>query len=212
MTNNHPLSLPVAIVVEGESAVASVPQLLRDSGVRMIQPVKFDGQPVVRNKSVFCEFVQRKIVPVVRAVSLKQVRLVLLIIDLEDRQDCPGMFADFVRQTVVNAMVKKYGYTKSPPIVVICANRKLENWLIADPEGLCSHNYVTRNFSRQVKGNADTKDAIRIINSVYPHGRSYDKFTDAPRLAACVRTMLPEVRRRSHSLDKLLRECGVAPL
>jgi hypothetical protein len=57
--------------------------------------------------------------------------------------------------------------------------------------------------------NADGLDAIEIIQWAYGSRRYYDKRRDAPQLAAKVRTNRRDVRQRSKSLHKLLREAGV---
>ena len=88
----------------------------------------------------------------------------------------------------------------------------LENWLIADPQGIRHYKFIQKTIMTQVGTKADEKDALAIIRGAFPKERSYCKAIDAPRLAACIRTTLPEVRHRSHSLDKFLRECGVSLL
>lgn len=203
-------ALPVGLVVEGEAEIGAVPQLLRDTEIRLARPVKFGGQPQDCDASKFCLFVERKIVPLVRAVSLKEVRAVIVVIDRELRVQCPGEFAGSVGRTIEQAMTDRYKYTGSPPISVVCADRTLENWLIADPKGLHSHSYIVKDLSRVVGANADGKGAVTLLKEAYLPGRSYHKRMDAPSLAAKIRVMRPDVRRRSHSLDKLLRECGVA--
>lgn len=202
----------VGLVVEGEADVGAIPQLLRDSGIRLIRPVKFGGQPADCEVRKFCEFVERKIVPLVWARLQKQVCVVVVVIDRENRGHCPGEFAQYVAQTIVEAMVAKYDYIGAPPISVVCADRTLENWLIADPKGLHTHNYIDKDLSKAVGANADGKDALTLLKQAYRPGRSYDKRMDAPQLASKIGTMQRDVRRRSHSLDKLLRECGVPPL
>lgn len=203
---------PVALVVEGESAVGAIPQLLRGTGIRLLRPVKFGGQPVDCESSRFREFVRRKIVPLVYTRLQKQVSLVVVVIDREYREQCPGEFAQEVKRTIVTALQDEHGYSGAPPVSVVCADSKLENWLIADPEGILTHNYIVRDLSSAVGTNADGKDALALLNNAYRPARRYHKCMDAPRLASKVRTMEPNVRRRSHSLDKLLRECGVPPL
>jgi len=202
----------VGLVVEGESEISAIPQLLRDSGVRLARPIKFSGQPGQCNDDVFREFIQHKIIPSIRAMVLKNVSLVIVIFDREMREQCPGICAQDMNQTIIGTMQTRYHYTGSPPISVVCADRKLENWLIADPKGILTHNYIVGDLSRVVGSKADGKDAETLLKRVYKPGRHYHKHMDAPKLACKVRTMQPDVRLRSHSLDKLLRECGIPPL
>lgn len=202
----------IGLVVEGESEIGAIPQLLRNSGVRLSRPIKFGGQPEECNEDTFQEFIRRKIIPSVRVMVLKNVSLVVVIIDREGRAQCPGVFAQGIRQVILGTMQTRYCYTGAPPISVVCADRKLENWLIADPKGILTHNYIVKDLSRVVGSKADGKDALTLLKRAYQPGRHYQKRMDAPKLACKVRAMQPDVRLRSHSLDKLLRECGVPPL
>lgn len=205
-------SLRVGLVVEGIADVGAIPQLLRDSGIRLTRPIWFGGQPVQCDDGKFREFVRYKIVPRVQTMVLKQVGLIIVVIDRETRDRCPGEFAQDVARTVVEEMKVQRGYAGVPPISVVCADRKLENWLIADPKGILTHSYIVKDLSRVVGSNADGKDALTLLRRAYQSGRYYHKHMDAPKLASRVRAMQAHVRLRSHSLDKLLRECGVPPL
>lgn len=203
---------PIGLVVEGEADFAAIPILLRSAGIRVAGPAHFGGQPTDCEPGKFQYFVQKAIVPIVRIMCLKGVSLVAVVIDREDRPQCPGNFAQDVLQVIVRTMKAEWRYDGSPRIAVISADRNLENWLIADPKGILVHNYIRRDLSRQVGRNADGKDAIALLEQAFPPARRYHKRMDAPALAAKVRPMQPDVRRRSHSLDKLLRECGVPPI
>ena len=143
---------------------------------------------------------------------LKNVSLIIVVFDREKRERCPGICAQDMKHTIIETMRNRYNYMGSPPISVVCADRQLENWIIADPKGIFTHNYIIKDLSRAVGSKADGKDALTLLKRAYQTGRHYHKRMDAPKLACKVRTMQPDVRLRSHSLDKLLRECGVPPL
>ena len=136
------MALPVGLVVEGESEVGAIPLLLRDSNIRLSRVVHFGGQPTDCPMSKFREFVERKIVPLVQATLLKQVSRVIVVVDRENRESCPGEFAQAVARTIIGTLTFRYQYAGSPPISVVCADRKLENWLIADPAGVTSRQVV----------------------------------------------------------------------
>jgi hypothetical protein len=203
---------PVGLLVEDLGGIEAIPQLLRDSGIRLAGPIWFGGQPVQCDDDKLHEFIRYKIVPRVRAMALKRVRLIIVTIDRETRDCCPGEFAQDIAQRIFKIMAEKRSYVGYPPISVVCVDRTLENWIIADPKGILTHNYIVRDLSRAVRAKADGKDALTLLKQAYKPGRHYHKHMDAPKLAAKVRAMQPDVRRRSHSLDKLLRECGVYPL
>lgn len=213
----NPRTLPlVGLVLEGEGDVGAIPQLLREmvSGniIRLRRPIHYGGQPVECAVNKFRDFVRLKVVPRVRAMILKQVSVVVVVIDRENREQCPGEFAQVVLRMIVETMEAQYQYRGLPRISVVCADRKLENWLIADPQGIFAHNYIVNDLSSAVGTNADAKEALTLLKRAYKPGRCYHKRMDAPDIASKVRTMLPDVRRRSRSLDKLLRECGLPPL
>lgn len=204
--------LPIGFVVEGDSDINAIPMLLKDIRIRLSNPIHFGGQPVQCDDDKFREFVKLRIVPRVRAITLKNVRLVVVIIDRESRERCPGEFAKDIAQTIVGTMEVRYSYKGSPPISVVCADRTLENWLIADPKGIFTHNYIVKDLSSTVGVKADDKDALTLLKEAFAPGHHYHKRIHAPQLACKVRTMRSDVRHRSHSLDKLLRECGVPTL
>ena len=207
------LSTPlVGLIVEGESEIGAIPQLLRDSGARFLRPVKFNGQPTQCDDQQFRQFIQGRIVPHVRAMVLRNTSLIVVIVDREQQEQCPGAMAQDIRDTIVRTMMARYGYTGSPPISAVCADRTLENWLVADPRGILAHNNIVRDVSRAVGSNADGKDGQALLRRAYGPRQHYHKAMDAPQLASRVDAMRPDVRARSRSLDKLLRECGVAPL
>lgn len=204
--------IPIGLVVEDIASVEAIPLLLRDSGLQLTRPIWFGGQPVQCDDDKFREFVRHTIVPRVKTMMLKQISLIVVIIDRETRNRCPGEFAQDVATTIVGALKTQYRDIGLPAVSVICIDRKLENWLIADPKGILGHNYIVKDLSRAVGANADGKDALSLLKQAYQPGHYYHKHMDPPKIASRVQAMQPDVRRRSHSLDKLLRECGIPPL
>lgn len=205
-------NLTVGLIVEGESAIATIPQLLQHIDLKISGPIKFGGQPCECSDVVFEEFVRHKIVPAARAMVLKNVSLVVVVIDREYREKCPGKFAEDIQRIILDTMQVRYSYTGSPPVSVVCADRMLENWLIADPKGILAHNYIVKDLSSKVGTISDGKDGLTLLKEAYAPGRSYHKRMDAPKLACKVRVLERDVRIRSPSLDKLLRTCGLSPL
>lgn len=195
----------LGLVVEGESEYFAIPILLQKAGASPGQKVVFRGQGT---QSPIPILVQKRLLPATRALTLRSHSKVLVVIDREDRPDCPGDFAQRVCSELVRQLESTYGYRGTPPIVVVVADRTLENWLIADPQGIRQHAYISRDIARRVGSNADGLDAIRILQWAYRPGKYYHKTKDGPALAARVRVLQQGVRRCSKSLDKLLREAG----
>lgn len=184
----------------------AIPVLLRTAGAAVGQKVVFRGQPTQASIPVF---VEKKLLPATRAVTLRPHSKVLVVVDREDRPDCPGAFAQSVRAELIRQLQAKHGYSGVPPIAVVCADRKLENWLLADPHSVHGHAYIRKDMRRRVGANADGLDAVQMLQWAYGRRRHYQKTKDAPALAARVRASRQDVRQRSKSLDKLLREAGV---
>lgn len=194
------------MVVEGQAEYGAVPALLRKAGARPGTPIVFRGQALGCPVRVL---VQRKLLSPTRAAVLRGYSKVVVILDRETRKDCPGQFAQCVLAELVRQLRSDFSYEGHPPVCVVCADRSLENWLVSDPQGLADHAYIEKDISGRVGANADGDDAVEIIKWAYRGNSRYDKRRDAPSLAAKVRVEQADVRGRSKSLDKLLREAGV---
>lgn len=198
--------MTLGLVVEGEAEYRALPLLLKAAGATP------GGRTAFRGQGVQCSIetlVRSKLLSHTRAQILRRPSKVLVVIDREKRGDCPGAFAQRIHKELVAQLQTSYGYTGNPPVSVVCVDRSLENWLIADPEGIGTHAYIERDISKRVGARADGRDAVSIMQWAYGARRYYHKSKDAPHLAAKVRVGRRDVRNRSHSLDKFLREAGV---
>lgn len=197
--------MSVGLVVEGQADYGAVPLLLGRAGVAAGLPIVFRGQGL---ECPISTLVQKKLLSPTRAQLVRGHSKVLVIIDRETRTDCPPGLARAVEAELVRQLRAAYGYPRRPPVSVVCPDRTLENWLIADPEGIGTHVYMEKDIRRRVGSNADGRDAVAIVQWAYG-SRRYHKARDAPALAARVRVERADVRQRSRSLRKLLREAGV---
>jgi hypothetical protein len=193
----------LALIVEGESDYEAIPILLRNAGLSVASVMQIGGQ------SIDCDMytlVKGRLLGKVQLTLLRQPSKVLVVLDRESRNACPGEFAGDVQNELVRQLGN--GYRGTPRIVVVCADRTLENWLLADPDGIGKHNYIARDCRNRIRNNADGVNAEALLKWAYAKGRSYHKRRDAPDLALRVRSGSASVRRRSKSLDKLLREAS----
>lgn len=197
------MALRFVLVVEGVSEYGAIPVLLRTAGYSPMAIMQFGGQAIDCDVTTL---VDRCLVKHTWLAMLKQPDKVIVVLDRENRPDCPGQFASAIRTELIRQLTEAFRYSGAPCLNVVCADRKLENWLIADPAEVAKHSYISRSFASKVGNNADSKDAEAIIKAAYRSGTQYHKRRDAPRLALRVRTNQPAVRNRSDSLDKLLRE------
>jgi len=102
----------LGLVVEGEADYATIPVLLRRAGATPGRASIFRGQ------GVQCDIptlVQKRLLAHTRVQLLKGYRKILVIIDREMRQDCPGDLAQRVQAELVGQMEANYGYGGSPP-------------------------------------------------------------------------------------------------
>jgi hypothetical protein len=134
-------------------------------------------------------------------------RKVVVCVDRENRDDCPGDFASAIL-AALKAQLKKKGYENADVHVVI-ANRSFEAWILADASGMHDRGvFKVRPSSRCFEGRPGERGNLAKFL-----GGDYEKTRDGPRLFA--KLDFAEARKYrngnlgSKSLDKLLRTLGV---
>lgn len=202
----------VCVVAEGPSGRAAVSVLLNTANINLMRALQFDSQPVEASLEIFAQRICWR----VHLACLKRPSKVIVVVDKETRDACPGEIAGSLEAALVDKLTQDYGYTGSPRVAVVVSDTSLENWFLADPESLLTYANLDdskkRSLGNKVGPKADGKHAYRILQSAYRRGRFYHKTRDAAHLAQKVRVLREDVRRRSKSLDKLLRTAGVTPL
>lgn len=127
----------------------------------------------------------------------------IVLIDLEDREECPGMFAKMIEEAYT-----QLGYKVSVVVKNIC----LKNWLIADPYALKvmgSRFNIEESFLKKVSPNkADrVKNPLHELNKICIK-KDYHKRKDALQIA---KKLNPEtVAANSRSFRRFLRLVGHA--
>ncbi|MGX5730124.1 DUF4276 family protein [Pseudoxanthomonas beigongshangi] len=130
----------------------------------------------------------------------RNVDRVIVAIDRENSQECPG-----VRAAAIEHGFHRAGYQEVRAVV---KNRKLENWLLSDPEmintvsGFNVSNAVIRQVSSS--GSDSFPDASRTLAG--SSSRGYSKRRDAVRIAGVSR--LDRIESASRSFRRLLRLIG----
>lgn len=193
---------PIALVVEGEAEYGALPILVRNAGGRTVNPFVFRGQ----SDCALPRLAKERIAPKVRLAIYRDVAKVIVVLDRERRPECPGGVAAAIAIAIREVLRQQCGYAGLPPIVVVCADRSTENWLLADAEGLAGCNLLARRPSVGSRTNVDGRDASQALKNACRPGRSYHKRRDAPILAARVRVTDASVLQRSRSLRKFLKE------
>jgi hypothetical protein len=144
--------------------------------------------------------IARQALGAIRIAQSRGAEKVVVIIDREDRQDCHIDWAREIEAALVDLGV--LGAT------VVVKNRKFENWLIADPDGLSSlKDFSVSNAKKSlVVGNkADhVTDAARWLGDCSASGYAKGKHQEAICKVICFRRMA----ENSRSFRCFLRRLG----
>lgn len=180
----------VAAVVEGSMEYAAVPVLLRNLGLAPSVPYNLHGQSVDESLD---RYVRRAIIPAVDICLQKHPDIVLVLLDREDRDQCPGSLASMIAKIINRQRV-----------AVVIANRRIENWIIADSANVNRSKLVNNPLPRLKPAEADGRNALEMIKrAMSPTG--YKKATHGVALLARVNCIDKHVRARSASIDKFVR-------
>lgn len=192
--------MKIGIVVEGKAesqALKLLTRRIKIEGVQLLAPAYADMQP----KSAPDQIAGKAI----KQVNIRRARgadLILVLIDREDREECPPEFARQLEQAF-----KRLGYDD---IRVVVKNRTFENWLIADINALKKLTgifNVTKTFERTVSPNKadNVGDAKALVNKIaVKHG--YRKGRDDARITAVQEAL--EMARNSRSFRRFLHVVG----
>jgi hypothetical protein len=186
--------MTIGIIVEGQEesqSLAYVVEKITIKGVTIRKPLYASIEPKATPLQI-AKSVES------RLKILGQVNRILLLIDLENLDACPGERAQTLEQAVA-----KMGYHN---VQVVIKNRKFENWLIADCEALKQLNLFkpTQSFIKQVTGKADTvADAVGLLSSIKTDKKSFHKTNDGTAIA---KKAVPEtIALHSRSFRRFLR-------
>jgi hypothetical protein len=190
------------MIVEGEGELDALKILASKIGSKyklVPTPLRADMQP-----KASANVIARSAATVVRFHHRHGVQRIVVLIDREDH-DCA---VDLGKQ-IKKAFEELYADLKISFSVVV-KDSKVENWLIADPEGLKkmkSHFDITTGFVRSVSGKADNvRDAHAMLKAACRKGQEYRKGTDPESICKHVDPL--RAAKNSRSFRKFLRELG----
>lgn len=197
---------PIGLVVEGDSEYHALPVLLAKLQVRHATPANFHGQSDTMTPK---QLVHRAL-PCVQAQARKRVSRIIVVLDRESREECAPDFASNVQDVLIRRLTADNA-RPACPIVVVCADRKIENWLFADPAGLAKSELVRRATSkRRAPANVDGTDGEADLKALmFPH-HPYRSGTMTGELAKHIRVECSKVQQRSRSLRKFVKEVKTA--
>jgi hypothetical protein len=134
------------------------------------------------------------------AIASRISDMVIVLLDREQQQECPGEIADRLEQS--------FKRLAEIPVRVALKDRMYENWLIADLEALKSHPRrfsVDRSIERRVVPNrADAVNGLTELKRIVIHDQ-YDKVVDSEIIcrAAAVNRIAQNSRSFRHFLHVL---------
>jgi len=197
----HRRAAPIGLVVEGKSEYYAIPIFLRKLGIGFTTPAVFHGQ----SHDMRPASVSARVFPYARTQLKRRISKLLIILDRESRDACAPHLAEEVRSALARNL-SDASVSVSCPITVICADRTLENWLLADPAGLSRHAFVKKALRETRPVNVDGSNGKRDLARHFVRGRFYVEGELSGDLANQVRVEEASVQRRSRSLRKFVSE------
>jgi hypothetical protein len=191
----------ISFVVDGQTEYHYLLGLLRQSGTsnKLIgPPVLCEMQPYAPVKHIAYRIAKK--MPI---ALQKRPNLVVVTIDLENREDCPASFASALGTEILKRLPS---YTNFGISIVIKV-RTFENWLVADLAAIKRLKLftVSRAIQRAVTPNkADHVDALKLLKQMSK--ASYDKLSDGKSI--CRHVSFERIAKNSRSFRRCLRIIG----
>lgn len=132
-------------------------------------------------------------------IRAKKPELVVILIDLENREICPPHFSIELKKEIDQRVPNTPFKT-----TVIIKVRTFENWLIADLDAIRLLNKftITQKIRKSIEPNkADNVDAINLLKNM--GNESYDKTEDGKRISQKISAQV--IAKHSRSFRKFLR-------
>lgn len=194
--------MTVGLIVDGQAEPDALPILLRKlRGVgRISRPLYADLQPKAAAGQI-----ARKAISRVRMLRQRGAGRFILLIDREDREDCPPQMA-----AEIETALRRTPECRGIDVHVVVKDRRFENWLIADPDALASLRArfrVSKAFRKRVSPNkadavADAEELLRRASV----GPAYHKRHDPAKILGAVD--VARAAGNSRSLRRFLRLVG----
>lgn len=184
---------------EYQSLPLIYPQLNNRSGNQIVETLKINVSPTAPEAVIARECRSR-----LKIAAAKAAHLVIVVLDREQQDRCPGEFAHAVLSFLtLDAQYK-------PRIQVVIKDRCFENWLVADISSLAKFPkrfQVSQNMRRIVEpGKADRCDGQALMRRAVIGRSGYDKVEDARRI--CGALSVAGVARNSRSFRHFLHVVG----
>jgi len=193
----------IVILTEGISEFKSLPRLYPQlhekmpAGSKIVNTLKVTAQP----DASFSRIVAACRPSLIIASQICD--MVIVLLDREQQQDCPGKIASLLEKEFMKATNK--------PVRVALKDRMFENWLISDLEALKKHprRYIVDNAveARISPNKADTVNGMTAIKRMIANGE-YSKTQDSDRI--CKAASVDRIASNSRSFRHFLHVLGHA--
>lgn len=197
--------MKIAVVGEGLTEYHCVPTFAGRLGNDVIRHVHFRGANAGFD---WDQLFRKKIVPLVNAVAAACPDKIIVVLDREDRGDCPG---DLANRGLAIILSDCGYYLGQCGVAVIVANKEFETILFADYAAVDTLGILKEPISQTFPASTDSQNVLSWLNGHYEPGHSYDKPRDGKHLAQKIDLNNPVVLNRSRGLRKLIKELSPAP-
>lgn len=193
--------MKVGIIVDGQAEFRSLPKLLPrvESGHVILNPIYADIQPLAPIKQIVLSVTKKW-----KVLLSQNVEIILILLDLEDRDVCPGAWA-MELESALNKANKGYGVE----FKVVVKNSCYENWLVSDMSvfhKMPKRFKISRSDERAISPNkSDKVNALGILKKSI-QGNPYDKIRDAIQIMNLAQPL--EMGANSRSFRRFLRVVG----
>jgi hypothetical protein len=192
--------LRIAVVGEGLTEYHCVPTVAGRLGNDVIRQVHFRGSNAGFD---WDQLFRKRIAPLVTAVATAGPDKIVVVLDREDRTECPG---DLAKRGLA-IILEECGYClEECSVAVIVANKEFETILFADYSAVDSLQILKGPVSQTFPATTDAQNVLSWLKGYFRSGHSYDKPRDGKSLAQKINLTDAAVQNRSRALRKLIKE------
>lgn len=192
----------IGIIVDGAAESQALKLLTRRieiPEVELLDPIFSNMQP----KSTPAQIARSAKAQVGVLVNARKADTIIVLIDREDRGECPPEFAE--------AIESAFKHLDCPNVKVAIKDKKFENWLVSDVtvfRRFAARYRVTGAFRSRVAPNkADSvRDAEELLNQICIGKEPYHKRRDAAKITDAQAVL--EIAKNSRSFRRFLRLLG----
>lgn len=190
--------MKIGIIVDGseeQSTFGIVVSKIQIEGIHIVKPLYASIAPKATPLQIAKAAESR-----IKILHATGVQKIIVSIDLEDLNECPGSRAKNLEEAF-----SKLGYKN---ISVVIKNRKFENWIIADIDNLKGHKLfnVSNSMEGRLKNCDSIQDAVKELNKMKGVNGYYHKTKDGNSLAKSINPL--NIAANSRSFRRFMKLIG----